>query len=53
MKKKILIGLGLVVVVDNTKDRHGDNVPAGNVVWQNRAPDTLIKRGTRIHVAAR
>jgi beta-lactam-binding protein with PASTA domain len=42
--------LGLVVVVDNTKDRHGDNVPAGNVVWQNRAPDTLIKRGTRIHV---
>lgn len=42
--------LGLVVVVDNTKDRHGDNVPAGNVVWQNRAPDSLIKRGTRIHV---
>lgn len=42
--------LGLVVVVDNTKDRHGDNVPVGNVVWQNRAPDTLIKRGTRIHV---
>lgn len=42
--------LGLVVVVDNSKDRHGDNVPAGSVVWQNRAPDTLIKRGTRIHV---
>jgi serine/threonine-protein kinase len=42
--------LGLVVVVDNGKDRHGDNVPAGNVVWQNRAPESLIKRGTRIHV---
>ncbi|MFA6955840.1 MAG: PASTA domain-containing protein [Thermoanaerobaculia bacterium] len=42
--------LGLVVVVDNSKDRHGDNVPTGNVVWQNRAPETLIKRGTRIHV---
>jgi serine/threonine-protein kinase len=42
--------LGLVVVVDNSKDRHGDNVPAGNVVWQNRAPDSLIKRGTRIHM---
>lgn len=42
--------LGLVVVVDNTKDRHGDNVPVGNVVWQNRTPETFIKRGTRIHV---
>ena len=42
--------LGLVVVVDNGKDRHGDNVQAGNVVWQNRAPESLIKRGTRIHV---
>lgn len=42
--------LGLVVVVDNGKDRHGDNVPAGSVVWQNRAPESLIKRGTRIHV---
>ncbi|MGK2856710.1 MAG: PASTA domain-containing protein [Thermoanaerobaculia bacterium] len=42
--------LGLVVVVDNSKDRHGDNVLAGNVVWQNRAPESLIKRGTRIHV---
>ncbi|MCM2315676.1 MAG: PASTA domain-containing protein [Thermoanaerobaculia bacterium] len=42
--------LGLVVVVDNRKDRHGDNVPAGSVVWQNRAPESLIKRGTRIHV---
>jgi eukaryotic-like serine/threonine-protein kinase len=42
--------LGLVVVVDNTKDRHGENVAEGAVVWQNRAPGVLIKRGTRIHV---
>lgn len=42
--------LGLVVVVDNTKDRHGDNIAEGAVVWQNRTPGVLIKRGTRIHV---
>ncbi len=42
--------LGLVVVVDNRMDRYGDNIPEGNVVWQNRTPGTLIKRGTRIHV---
>lgn len=42
--------LGLVVVIDNSKDRHGENVPEGAVVWQNRAPGALIKRGTRIHI---
>ena len=44
--------LGLVLVLDRSgkKDRHADTVPKGAVVWQNRAPGSLIKRGTRIHV---
>lgn len=41
---------GLVVVVDNEKDRHSDKVPPGGVAWQNRAAGDLIKRGTRIYV---
>lgn len=48
--RAIASDLGLVVVVDNTKDRHGDNIAEGAVVWQNRLPGVLIKRGTRIHV---
>ncbi|HXI12785.1 MAG TPA: PASTA domain-containing protein [Thermoanaerobaculia bacterium] len=44
--------LGLVLELDRSgkKDRHADAVPKGAVVWQNRAPGSLIKRGTRIHV---
>lgn len=41
---------GLVLVVDNTRDRPSDNVLPEAVVWQNRAPGSLIKRGTRIYV---
>jgi len=48
--RAIASDLGLVVVVDNTKDRHGDNIAEGAVVWQNRVPGVLIKRGTRIHI---
>jgi serine/threonine-protein kinase len=48
--RAIASDLGLVVIVDNTKDRHGDNIPEGAVVWQNRVPGVLIKRGTRIHI---
>lgn len=48
--RAIASDLGLVVIVDNTKDRHGENIPEGAVVWQNRAPGVLVKRGTRIHV---
>jgi beta-lactam-binding protein with PASTA domain len=42
--------LGLVLVVDNSKDRNAEKVAVGAVVWQNRAPGSLIKRGTRIYV---
>lgn len=48
--RAIASDLGLVVVVDGTKDRHGENIPEGAVVWQNRNPGVLIKRGTRIHI---
>jgi beta-lactam-binding protein with PASTA domain len=42
--------LGLIIVVDNTKDRHSEPVPVGAVVWQNRPPNSLIKRGTSLYV---
>lgn len=42
--------VGLVVLVDNSKDRHADKVPVGSVVWQNRAPGDSIKRRTRLYV---
>jgi beta-lactam-binding protein with PASTA domain len=42
--------LGLLIVVDNTRDRHSEPVPPGSVVWQNRAAGTLVKRGTKLYV---
>ena len=42
--------LGVVLVVDNARDRHSENTPTGAVVWQNRAANSLIKRGTRVYV---
>lgn len=41
---------GIELLVDESRDRHSDRVPTGNVVWQNRAPGALIKRGSRLHV---
>lgn len=41
---------GLILIIDNAKDRPSNNVMKGAVVWQNRAPGSLIKRGTRIYV---
>jgi|GEM_PF-372163 len=42
--------VGLVVIVDNSKDRHSERVPVGAVAWQNRPPGDSIKRRTRIYV---
>jgi beta-lactam-binding protein with PASTA domain len=42
--------LGLIIVVDNSQDRHSEKVPLGTVVWQNREARSLIKRGTRLFV---
>lgn len=42
--------LGLIIVVDNTKDRHSEDVPVGAIAWQNRPPNSLIKRGTSLYV---
>lgn len=42
--------VGLVVLVDNSKDRHSDRVPVGAVVWQNQAPGNSIKRRSRLYV---
>lgn len=41
---------GIELLVDESRDRHSDRVPTGNVVWQNRAPGALIKRGSRLFV---
>jgi eukaryotic-like serine/threonine-protein kinase len=42
---------GLLLEVDQSRERHSDEVPRGAVVWQNRRPGQLVKRGTRIIVA--
>ena len=42
--------IGIAVDVDSTRDRHSNSVPPDAVVWQNRAPGTLVKRGARIIV---
>lgn len=44
--------LGVSLSIDPEHRRNSDRVPAGSVVWQNRAPGTtnLIKRGTTIKV---
>ncbi|HVT43335.1 MAG TPA: PASTA domain-containing protein [Thermoanaerobaculia bacterium] len=42
--------LGLILIVDNNRDRNAEDVPVGAVVWQNRSAGSLIKRGTRLHV---
>jgi beta-lactam-binding protein with PASTA domain len=39
---------GLVLEVDNSRDRNSDTVPLGAVVWQNRAGGSHVKRGTRL-----
>jgi len=41
---------GIEILVDNSRDRNHDKVAVGAVVWQNREPGALIKRGTRIYV---
>lgn len=41
---------GIEILVDNGRDRHHDKIPVGAVVWQNREPGALIKRGSRIYV---
>ncbi|MFN2442090.1 MAG: PASTA domain-containing protein [Thermoanaerobaculia bacterium] len=42
---------GLLLEVDQSRERHSDEVPRGGVVWQNQRPGQLVKRGTRIIVA--
>jgi eukaryotic-like serine/threonine-protein kinase len=42
--------VGLVLLVENSNDRHSDDVPSGSVVWQNRTAGNLVKRGTRLRV---
>lgn len=42
---------GLLLEVDQSRERHSDEVPRGGVVWQNRRPGQLVKRGTGIIVA--
>jgi eukaryotic-like serine/threonine-protein kinase len=42
---------GLLLEVDQSRERHSDEVPRGAVVWQNQRPGQLVKRGTRIIVA--
>jgi eukaryotic-like serine/threonine-protein kinase len=39
---------GLMLQVDNSRDRNHDEVPLGAVVWQNRSPGSYVKRGTRL-----
>src|SRR5439155_3387683 len=50
--KAICSDLGVNLSVDAEHRRNSDKVPAGGIVWQNRAPGTtnLIKRGTTIKV---
>ncbi|MGA7617608.1 MAG: PASTA domain-containing protein [Thermoanaerobaculia bacterium] len=45
---------GLLVVHDQSgeQDRHSEKVPKGAVVWQNRPPGSLVKRGTKLVVGA-
>lgn len=42
--------IGIVVDVDAGRDRHSNSVPPDAIVWQNRTPGTLVKRGARIIV---
>lgn len=42
---------GLLLEVDQERERHSDEVPRGAVVWQNQRPGQLVKRGTRLIVA--
>lgn len=42
--------LGLVLVIDSDRDRNANDVAKEAVVWQNRAPGSLVKRGTRLHI---
>ncbi len=50
--KAICSDLGVDLSVDTEHRRSSDKVPAGNIVWQSRAPGTtsMIKRGTKIKV---
>ncbi|MEO8216751.1 MAG: PASTA domain-containing protein [Acidobacteriota bacterium] len=41
---------GLVLDVDNSKDRNADQIAVGSVAWQNRAPGNYVKRGSRLIV---
>lgn len=35
---------GLVLDLDNSKDRNADQIPPGAVAWQNRAAGSYVKR---------
>lgn len=48
--RAITSDLGIVIVVNNSRDQHSEGIPPGAVVWQNRAAHSLIKRGTRLYV---
>jgi beta-lactam-binding protein with PASTA domain len=42
--------VGLLLQLEGDRDRHADGIPKEAVVWQNRAPGSLVKRGTRLIV---
>jgi beta-lactam-binding protein with PASTA domain len=50
--KALCSDLGLTLTVDETHRRNHDKVPAGFVVWQNKAPGStnFIKRGSAVRV---
>jgi beta-lactam-binding protein with PASTA domain len=50
--RAICSDLGIVLKVEPAAARHADRVPAGAVVWQNRAagPANFVKRGTNLRV---
>lgn len=41
---------GILIEINPGRDRHSNSVPPDAVVWQNRTPGTLVKRGARIIV---
>jgi Uncharacterized protein conserved in bacteria len=48
--KALASDLGLILMVDNKKDRSAEKIPVGWVAWQNRSEGSLMKRGSRIYV---
>lgn len=43
--------LGIVLEEREEQERHSDQIPPGNVVWQSRKPGTAVKHGSTLLVA--